>query len=344
MLQSACRHKMPTYVGNSMCGHLFQHINMSTYMSASEYVGIFANTRKNVLTYMSACFSILVICADISMCWHMSTSWCVDIYVGFWTCQHICQHKNKCVDIYVGIFLTTSRMCRHLNVLAYMSASWCVDINVGIRTCQHIGKHKNKCVDIYAGIFVLMLANMLTWPDADRYADTSRCWLIYICQHVEMSARSIMPTYSDADIYANILSWWHKCRQIEMRTYSSSSGEYADTYFNTHNFRILTNMHTYADADIYANILRCWHMPTYVGIMCRHLDCDSCCNMGSANHKPRFIHGGHRMHKGHGVRLSHYLVISWLQNQMTRQPHRHGPTHMKHYQWLAERILNLLEG
>ena len=132
---------------------------------------------------------------------------------------------------------------------------------------------------------------------------------IYICQHVEISARSTMPTYSDGDIYANILSWWHKCRHIEMRKYSSSRGEYADIYFNTHNFRILTNMPTYADADIYGNILRCWHMPTYVGIMCRYLDCESCCNMGSANHKPRYIHGGHKMHVGRAIGCG--CLVTW---------------------------------
>ena len=168
---------------------------MSTYMSASEYVGIFANTRKNVLTYMSACFSRLVECADISMCRHMSTSWGVDIYVGISTCQHICQHKNKCADTYIGIFLTSSRMCRHLNVLTYMPAYL-----------------------------------FLCWPDADRYADTSRCWLIYI--HIYVYIYIFMPTRWDVGTfyYAHIFRCRHICQHIKMMTQVPAHWD-ADIFF-----------------------------------------------------------------------------------------------------------------
>ena len=62
----------------------------------------------------------------------MPTSKCVGInvsilmcgvYVDTWTCQHICQHKNKSVDIYVGISINTSRMCRPINVCQHLGAN-----------------------------------------------------------------------------------------------------------------------------------------------------------------------------------------------------------------------------
>ena len=49
-------------------------------MSVSEYVSIFASTRKNVLTYMSACFPLLVECVGISVCWHICQNLDVSAY------------------------------------------------------------------------------------------------------------------------------------------------------------------------------------------------------------------------------------------------------------------------
>ena len=39
------------------------------YMSTPGHVNIFASTRINLLTYMSAYLSTLAECADLSMCW-----------------------------------------------------------------------------------------------------------------------------------------------------------------------------------------------------------------------------------------------------------------------------------
>ena len=64
-----------------------------------------------------------------------------------------------------------------------------------------------------------------------------------------------MSAHWDADIF---FYKWEICRHICQ-----------------HIFRMPKNMLTYSDADIYANRLRCWHMTTYVGIICRYLDCES---------------------------------------------------------------------
>ena len=52
-------------------------------------VGIFLTTSR--------------MCRNVYVLACMSASCCVGIYVGTWTCQHICQHRSQCVDIYVVI-------------------------------------------------------------------------------------------------------------------------------------------------------------------------------------------------------------------------------------------------
>ena len=54
----------------------------------------------------------------VDICWHMSASECVGIYVGIWICRHICQHSK--------------------NVLTYMLTYQDADISAGTLRCRHM--------------------------------------------------------------------------------------------------------------------------------------------------------------------------------------------------------------
>ena len=162
-----------------MCWYICQHLDVSASMSAYGHVNILASKEQMCWHIYRPIFQI---CRHFNVLACISACWWVGIYVGIWTCQHICQHKTKCVYIYVGIFITTSTMCRHLNVLAYRSASWCVSIYVSIWTCQHICQHRNKCDDIYVGIF-LITSRMCRHLNVLAFMS----WCVHICRHMDMS-------------------------------------------------------------------------------------------------------------------------------------------------------------
>ena len=201
MLQSACRHKMPTYVGNSVCRHLFQHINMSTYMSATEYVGIFANTRKCVDIYVGMFFN------TSRMCRHLN----VLAYVNILMCRHICRlldmstylpaQEQMCWHIcgYISnlVVFLTSRMCRHLNVLAYVS----------ILMCRHKCRHQDMSTYWQAQKQMCWHICRHICSYAGQYVDMSRCR--QICRHINMLTHIYMPTRWDVLL----------CPHIQMLTY-----------------------------------------------------------------------------------------------------------------------------
>ena len=177
-------------------------------------------------------------CQHLNVLVYMSASWCVVIYVGIWTSQHICLHKNKCVDIYTD----TPRF-------------W--------RICQNIElwAHSTSCdeyANIYVNTFILVLADMMTYSNADIYASTLKCRYILlvmenmptrmpthlflwwqICWYVQLP--TYMPTHQDADIYANTL----RCRHILLVVRNMP------TYMSTHFFRVLANMQTYSQMPTY---------------------------------------------------------------------------------------------
>ena len=172
----------------------------------------------------------------------MSASCCVGIYVGIWTCQHICQHKNKSLHthiyIYVAIFLTTSRMCRHLNVLACMSESCCFGIYIYI--CRHwdlsvyLPAQQQMCW-YYVGILITT-SRMCRYLKVLACMSASWCVGIYvgiwtcqnICRHTNKCGDiyvSIFPTtriicrHLNAGIYVRILIFRNKCRHLDMSAY-----------------------------------------------------------------------------------------------------------------------------
>ena len=127
----------------SMCWHMYQHLDVSTIMSASGHVNTFASTRTHVLTCMSAYLSPLVECAYISMC---------GIYVSILMCRHICRHLDMLTYLSAGTNMLTymlaclaTRICRHLIMSALWSASKCVGIYVGVWICRHICYSSKMC-------------------------------------------------------------------------------------------------------------------------------------------------------------------------------------------------------
>ena len=142
-----------------MCRHMCQHLDVSTYMSASKWVGIFVNIRK-MCWYMSAYFWPLVVdCVGISMCWymcrHMNVSTCVwaSEYVSIFVSRKS-NTRKKCVDIYVGIFRTTNRMYWRLDLSTFVSTYKCqlgcdVDLELDGRIAVIFCKRsslKRKCL------------------------------------------------------------------------------------------------------------------------------------------------------------------------------------------------------
>ena len=136
---------------------------------------------------------------------------------------------------------------------------------------------------------------------AGQCVDMSRCR--HICRHIKML--TYMPTYQDADIYANISRCWHICQHIEMSAHSTSGEENADIYVNTYicfcdgqyadisrcrhiwwHIKMLTYMSTHWDADTFyegwlyvntfvrvlANVLTCPDADIYADMSrCRHI-------------------------------------------------------------------------
>ena len=136
-----------------ICRHICRHLDMSTHWPAQEQM----------------CWHIITIgriCRHLNVLTYMSASWCVIIYVGIWTCQHIGQHMNKCVDIYVGIFITISRMCLHLNVMTCMfftTSIMCWHLHVLTYICQHLDMSAYMSAFLwYINILGSTRANVLT--------------------------------------------------------------------------------------------------------------------------------------------------------------------------------------
>ena len=61
-----------------------------------------------------------------------------------------------------------------------------------------------------------------------------------------------MLTYPDADTYADTSRYWHIWQHIEMSAHSTSGKKYADAQINTFDL-VLIDMLTYPDADIYVD-------------------------------------------------------------------------------------------
>ena len=100
--------------------------------------------EKNVLIYMSAYFSPLVECADISMCWHMCQHLDLSAYMSASGHVNILASTRTNVLTYMSTYLSPlvecvgmpmcCHVCQHLDVSAYMSASGHVNTLTGTRT------------------------------------------------------------------------------------------------------------------------------------------------------------------------------------------------------------------
>ena len=117
-----------------------RHLNVSAYMSGSWCVDIYVGiwTCQNLGHHKNKCvdiyvgmFSILLECADISMCWRI--------------CQHLDVSTYMSAFGYVNILAST-----RTNVLAYMSAYSsplveCADISMCWHVCQHLNMPTSLC-------------------------------------------------------------------------------------------------------------------------------------------------------------------------------------------------------
>ena len=190
---------MPTHIGISMCRPICQHFGVSTYISASEYVGMFVITRKWVDIDVGIFLTTSRMCRHLDVSTYMSASWCVDIYVSILMCRHICQHLDVSTYMsaskWVGIFVNIRKMCWYMSAYFWPLVVDCVGISMCWYMCRHLNvstcvwaseyvsifvsrksNTRKKCVDIYVGIF--RTTNKMYWRlDLSTFVSTYKCQL-----------------------------------------------------------------------------------------------------------------------------------------------------------------------
>ena len=156
-------------------------------------------------------------CRHLNVLAYMSASWCVGIFMYMSVSGHVnilaSTRTNMLTNMSAYLSPLASRMSQNLHVFGiYFNILICRHI------CRHLdmstfGQHKNKCVDMYVGIFA-------TTSEISRHLyDGHHNMPTYMSTHFRVLAT--MPAYSNADIYVDILLYWHNAGRLSCRRMSA---------------------------------------------------------------------------------------------------------------------------